>query len=113
MCPNKPKKFKNKTKKDKFRSTIVWQKKRNTIAERDLWLCRICLEQGHLNSDSLQVHHITPLADDYSLRLEDSNLITLCPFHHEQAECGQISAEHLRELAGTPPVPEDNSDKAF
>ena len=113
ICPNKPKKFKNKTKKDKFRSTIVWQKKRNTIAERDLWLCRICLEQGHLNSDSLQVHHITPLADDYSLRLEDSNLITLCPFHHEQAECGQISAEHLRELAGTPPVPEDNSDKAF
>ena len=46
-----------------------------------------------------QVHHITPLAYDYSLRLEDSNLITLCPFHHEQAECGQISAEHLRELA--------------
>ena len=103
ICPDKPKKFKNRTKKDKFRSTIAWQKKRNAVAERDLWLCRVCLEQGRLNGDSLQVHHITPLSEDYSLRLEDDNLITLCPVHHEQAECGKISAEHLRELAGSPP----------
>lgn len=113
ICPNKPKKVKNKTTKDKFRSTIVWQKKRKSIADRDMWLCRVCLEQGYLNSESLQVHHITPLSDDYSLRLEDSNLITLCPFHHEQAERGEISAEHLRDLADTPPVPEGNSEKAF
>lgn len=103
ICPAKPRKFKNKTVKDKFRSTITWQKKRNAVAERDLWLCRVCLEQGHLNGDSLQVHHITPLSEDYSLRLEDDNLITLCPVHHEQAECGQIPADHLRELAVSPP----------
>ena len=102
ICPAKPVRRKRRSKADKFRSTITWQKKRSHIAERDRYLCRICLGNG-IYSHDIQVHHITPLADDYSLRLEDSNLITLCPFHHEQAERGKISAEHLRELTGSPP----------
>lgn len=102
-CPHKPKKFKRKTQKDKFRSTRVWQKKRKNIAERDLNLCRICLENGKFCTE-IQVHHITPLAVDYSKRLDDDNLISLCSFHHEQAENGLISASRLRELAVSPPV---------
>ena len=107
-CPHKPKRFRNKNTKDEFRSTIVWQKKRKAIVERDMWLCRICLDEGTLTSDKLQVHHITPLEADYSLRLEDTNLITLCPYHHELAECGQISADRLRKLATIPPGSNEN-----
>jgi len=44
-----------------------------------------------------------PLAVDFSRRLDDDSLISLCGCHHEQAEAGKIPAERLRELARTPP----------
>lgn len=105
ICPLKPVRRKGRSNADRFRSTSVWQKKRAYIAARDRHLCRICLANG-IYSQDIQVHHITPLADDYDKRLDDDNLISLCPVHHEQAECGQIPADHLRELAVSPPVPE-------
>lgn len=101
-CPMKPKRFKQKSDIEKFRSGISWQKKRSEIAERDLYLCRVCLDQGRY-SNEIQVHHITPLASDFSLRLENDNLISLCPYHHEQAEAGLISPSRLRLLAASPP----------
>lgn len=114
ICEYKSIKRKSKSTKDKFRSTVTWQKKRNAIVERDMYMCRVCFEnykQGkisiqQLNASSkcLQVHHIIPLADDYSLRIDDHNLITLCPVHHELAERGEIAADHLNELADIPPT---------
>ena len=113
ICPYKPKPPKRyykqyhkqnyiKTDNEKFRSSIKWQKKRAIIAQRDLFLCRVCLENGEYTQD-IQVHHITPLKTDFSKRLDDDNLISLCPHHHELAERGAIPAEHLRELAASPP----------
>lgn len=44
------------------------------------------------------VHHITQLEQDFELRLENDNLITLCGSCHEEAETGMISKECLRSL---------------
>ena len=43
----------------------------------------------------VQVHQIVPLARDYSQRLNDENLIYLCPYHHEMAESGEIPENEL------------------
>ena len=107
VCPRKPHisfhKNKNKQMKDKFRSTSLWQTKREEIARRDLYLCRVCLSEGRMSRD-ISVHHIIPLAADYSKRLDNDNLISLCHYHHERAESGEISPDRLRELADTPPA---------
>ncbi len=53
-------------------------------------------------TSGLSVHHIVPLAVDYSMRLDDNNLITLCRSHHELAESGIISAAQLLQLIDEP-----------
>ena len=45
------------------------------------------------------MHHIVPLAEDYDLRLENENLITLCVRHHKMADDGIIPASLLLEIA--------------
>ena len=55
----------------------------------------------------ISVHHIIPLAVDYSKRLDNDNLISLCHYHHERAESGEISPDRLRELAAIPPALSD------
>ena len=50
------------------------------------------------NSRELSVHHITPLEEDFSKRLDDDNLITLCPSHHSQADHGIIDRAELYRL---------------
>lgn len=93
---------------DQFRNTQTWKKKAIKIKERDLYLCRVCLQNLYntnkrLNNKNLSVHHITPLKEDFELRLDSDNLITLCSYHHELAESGAIPSEVLRELAKIPP----------
>lgn len=89
---------------DKFRNTQVWKRTAKLIMKRDLYCCRVCLMKGIFTNRRLSVHHIVPLAEDFSLRLDDSNLITLCRRHHTQAECGAISRKVLLELAKGEPV---------
>ncbi len=84
---------------DKFRSTQSWKRKAAGILERDFHCCRVCLKAGLLNNRELSVHHIIPLSADYEKRLDEDNLITLCRFHHEQAERGIISKRELLKLA--------------
>lgn len=92
---------------DKFRNTSIWRQKSEYIKARDMHLCRICLTKQYntvlqYNSRKLSVHHIVPLAEDYSKRLDDDNLITLCSYHHELAEQDRIPRRLLRDLARTP-----------
>lgn len=80
---------------DKFRKTNKWHQKSNYIRERDKNLCRCCLAniyntQTTFNFNKLEVHHITPLEEDYSRRLDDDNLVTLCCYHHKLADRGII-----------------------
>ena len=92
ICPMKPKSNKYKTSEaDKFRWTKAWQRKREEVKRRDKFLCQICIRKLYntikkYNYNDLEVHHIVPIKEDYELRLEDSNLITLCEYHHELAD---------------------------
>lgn len=100
-CPRKPVRDNKATDIDKFRWTKAWQKKRNQINKRDNYMCQICIRklygtQHQYNYEDIEVHHIVSIAEDYSLRLEDSNLICLCSHHHKMAELKKISKEELR-----------------
>ncbi len=52
-----------------------------------------------LTYNALSVHHIVPLSEDPSRALDPTNLITLCPLHHELAEDGTISRAELSQIA--------------
>lgn len=65
--------------KAKFRSSQQWKNKRAEILLRDNNQCKIC---G--NKNNLQVHHIYSLDNYPEMKLENSNLITLCnSCHHD------------------------------
>ena len=88
------KKFKH-TNQDKFRNTQAWHHKREEIRIRDSQLCPVCIRNLYdtiqqYTYNNLEVHHAIPLEEDYSKRLENECLITLCPYHHQQAESGKI-----------------------
>ena len=111
QCPQKKATKKSGRYEDKFRSSKLWQNKREEIKQRDKYLCVHCfkMHEGEpLNKDmftykSLSVHHIVPLCEDYDKRLDNDNLITLCSGCHEAAEQGKISRETLRQMIGYPP----------
>lgn len=104
ICPKKPIRRKYETGQNKFRSKNIWTKKSKRIRERDGFLCQICIRKlfktvKQYNYENLEVHHIVPVKADYDLRLEDSNLITLCERHHQMAESGEIPTELLQRIA--------------
>ena len=59
------------------------------------------------NYDDLQVHHIIPIDKNYDLKLDENNLITLCSYHHKQAEQNKITKEYLYKLIDI--TPESNN----
>ena len=99
------------TAQNKFRDTREWKNKRNQVRARDMHLCQICLTSKYdtfyqYNYNQLEVHHIIPIEEDYSKRLDSENLITLCNMHHKMAEAGEITKEELQEIVArkyTPP----------
>lgn len=97
--------YKKDTKANKFRKTNQWNEKSKSIRSRDKYLCQVCLSGRYetlyrYTYRELEVHHIIPIEEDYSLRLDSNNLITLCRIHHEMAESGEISKEELKEMIG-------------
>lgn len=104
VCPRKPIRTNYKvTDIDKFRWTKGWQRKRNEINKRDKYMCQICIRklyntQRQYNYTDIEVHHIETLAEAWDLRLEDSNLICLCAYHHKLAESGKIPKEELEKI---------------
>lgn len=97
-CGMKPKRKKEPTQINKFRWSRKWANKREDIKERDNYLCMVCKAKGVYNYNDLEVHHITPLEEDYDKRLDDEELITLCVTDHKAADRGEISKEYLYEL---------------
>ena len=100
-----PQKYKSDEKIERFRNSQAWKNKTKEIKTRDKYMCIACLNglEGTIvkyNSQGLSVHHITSLASDFESRFDNDNLITLCRYHHEQAEKGNIKADLLRELIG-------------
>ena len=103
-CPNKkPRNNTRDSKADKFRKTKAWIKKSIEIRQRDKYLCVVCINNLYhtintYNFNKLEVHHITPINEDYDKRLDNNNLITLCNYHHKMAEKGDITRQELYEM---------------
>ena len=92
------------TKATQFRRSDAWTEKSIRIRQRDKYMCLCCkaMLKGTIqqyNTKDLSVHHITPIEEDYDLRLEDENLITVCGIHHEMCEAEEISRDVQRDLA--------------
>lgn len=83
---------------DIFRGSIEWKLKRKEIRERDKQLCQVCIRKlyGTINQytyNNLSVHHAIPLSEDENKKLDNDNLLTVCDYHHELAESGEIPRE--------------------
>lgn len=83
----------------RLRQKNKWKEKSKDIRERSLWLCAVCRDEGIINHESLEVHHIKKLRDYPEGLTEDENLICLCTEHHKLADAGEIDEEYLRRLA--------------
>ena len=95
-CGRKPvrKKF-GTSKADKFRNTKVWRDKSVEIRERDKGLCQICIRSLYNTTtqytfDNVHVHHIVPLHEDLSKGLDNTNLLSVCRYHHYMCDGGTI-----------------------
>ena len=82
-----------------------WQVQRQKVLERDGFCCRTCGASGDVK---LHVHHIRPFRDygynpgeneNYLLANQMSNLVSLCPSCHRNAEVGQQTRSALGGLA--------------
>ena len=67
----------------KFYKSKAWRQLRNYVMERDHHLCQLCLKEGNI-VDATVVHHIVPVRDDWSLRLKENNLISICDECHNK-----------------------------
>lgn len=101
-CPSKQQLKRKKESNDlnRFRWSRLWVNKSKWIRQRDKYLCQICLREQYYtqtkyNFNNLEVHHIVPLNEGWDKRLEDSNLITLCAYHHKMADRGEIPRDEL------------------
>lgn len=105
-CPQKPKRKyyeKKLTEADKFRWTKLWQNKRKEIKQRDKNLCQICIRDLYYtdkiyNFNDIQVHHNIPIQEDWNKRLDNDNLISLCPYHHKLAEDKIINRKEIQDI---------------
>lgn len=103
ICNKRPIKTKQVTDADKFRRTSRWQKKREEIKKRDLYLCQICIRKLYntvikYNTKDISVHHNIPINEDYNRRLDNDNLLTVCNYHHEMCESGEIPREVVQKI---------------
>lgn len=100
-CGMKPKRKKKATDINKFRWSRKWREKSESIKRRDNYLCQLSIRENppRYVYTNLEVHHIIPISENWDLRLEDSNLITLSEEYHEKAERGEISREYLLKIA--------------
>ena len=107
ICPAKPRRVWGRRDKrlDRFRRTVAWYQARDSALDRDYHLCRVCNDgkHGRYLTDRMEVHHIVPLVEDYSLRADIDNLVTLCHIHHVMAEKGEIGRGELRDIIKHPP----------
>ena len=89
----------------KYRKTADWQRVRGSVVVRDKYLCQLCIRGLHTvntsrlyNNITIEVHHINPINEDWDLRNDESNLITLCVHHHKMADRGEIPRAELKQI---------------
>ena len=84
---------------DKLRSKHSWTIKSIEIRERSKYLCAVCLDEGIINYDDIEIHHIEKLQNNPDRLLDNYNLICLCKQHHKLADIGKLDKEYLFKLA--------------
>ena len=67
-----------------FYHSKQWATMRNIAMIQASYQCEVCRKQGKLMPAD-EVHHIIPIAVDWSKRLDRANLICLCHKHHMEA----------------------------
>lgn len=67
----------------RFYHTKAWHDARQETLVRQHYLCQDCLREGKTTVANT-VHHIIPLRDDWSKRLDQNNLEVICLEHHNQ-----------------------------
>lgn len=82
----------------KFIKSKQWFNKSQEIKRLDCYHCLVCQSLGLISPTYLEVHHIIKYRNDTSLRLDNSNLITLCINHHKMADANKIQASELYSL---------------
>ena len=71
---------------------------------RDKGLCQLCIrnlyntQDRRFNNLLIEVHHIEPIIEAYELRLDESNLISLCVNHHKMADMDEIPRQVLKDM---------------
>lgn len=83
----------------KLRHSHQWTQKSLEIREHANWLCEVCRDQGRLNYENLEVHHIIKVKEDKTKLLDNFNLVCLCVTHHKLADEGYIDSDYLLTLA--------------
>lgn len=67
----------------KFYNSKVWKRKRLYILKRDGYLCQRCKGYGK-NKEANVVHHLHEVEDRPELKLNNSNLISVCASCHNK-----------------------------
>ena len=67
---------------EKFYRSKAWRDKREYILIRDNGLCQRCLSYNRI-THATDVHHIVKLKDDYTKRLDNDNLVSVCSKCHK------------------------------
>ncbi len=103
VCNSKPAKRKKIDDAVRFRNSAVWHRKRQQIRDRDCYLCQVCIRERYgtrrkYNYEGLQVHYAAPVNSSEELRLDSSNLITLCSMHHAMCDKGEIPYEEVKQI---------------
>ena len=75
-----------------------WKKLSALIKSLDNHECLICKDCDLISPKVLEVHHIEKVMNNFEKSFEIDNLISLCIYHHKQAEQGLISKQELLEL---------------
>lgn len=81
-----------------FIKSKEWRNKSVEIKILDSYCCLMCKSLGLASPTYLEVHHISKVRNNFEKRLDNDNLITLCVFHHKQADDNTISSSELYEL---------------
>ena len=68
---------------NKFYKSKVWNSVRQLAIIRDHALCKDCLAKNTITSYNT-VHHIIPIKEDWSKKLDIDNLICLCESCHQK-----------------------------
>lgn len=85
-CDEHKPKRKHQSKNKPFYRSPEWQRMREYIYERDGGCCKEC--GRFVFGRQAHIHHIVPISENPSLKLDPNNLILLCESCHKKVEEG-------------------------